>query len=115
MRLPGTEAAGCDDGPERENSPGERRRLSDLGLAHPDDAAPPAGALLFYATGRPAGHVALHLGDDLVASNDILDTWESEGRIALVPRHELTDGRWHLTYLGWAEPGFPGATGTGTL
>ncbi|WP_461296380.1 C40 family peptidase [Streptomyces harbinensis] len=90
-------------------------RLHAAGLTHPDDTAPPAGALLFYETGDPAGHVALYLGDDLVASNDVMDSFHGEGKIAVVRRGELTDGLWRLRYLGWAEPVFPNAGGTGTI
>ncbi|MGP4115372.1 hypothetical protein ACTWP5_31300 [Streptomyces sp. 4N509B] len=90
-------------------------RLVEQGLAHPGDASPPAGALLFYDTGEAAGHVALYLGGDMVASNDVLDSYQGEGRIVVVHREELTDGHWHLRYRGWAEPGFPGAGGTSTI
>jgi hypothetical protein len=78
------------------------------GIAVPYGTAPPAGALLFYESGGPAGHVALYLGNNEVASNDI----ESPGRISIAPRDHLTDGPWTLTYLGWAPPNFPHATGT---
>jgi hypothetical protein len=90
-------------------------RLVDAGLAHPGDNSPPAGALLFYDTGEAAGHVALYLGDDMVASNDILDSYEGDGKIAIVHRADLTEGRWRLRYRGWAEPAFPGAGGTSNL
>ncbi|MGW7295376.1 hypothetical protein ACWGIB_23660 [Streptomyces xiamenensis] len=90
-------------------------RLRAMGLTHSGEEAPLAGALLFYETGEAAGHVALYLGNDLVASNDIMDSYEGEGKIALVSRRELTDGQWRLRYLGWAEPAFPGAGGTSTI
>lgn len=86
-------------------------RLVDMGLAHPGDNNPPAGALLFYDTGESAGHVALYLGDDMVASNDVL----SAGSIGIVHRKDITDGTWRLRYRGWAEPAFPGAGGTSTI
>lgn len=86
-------------------------RLVDAGLAHPGDNNPPAGALLFYDTGESAGHVALYLGDDMVASNDIL----GDGTIGIVHRKDLTDGTWRLRYRGWAEPSFPDAGGTSTI
>jgi cell wall-associated NlpC family hydrolase len=75
------------------------------GLAHHDDPNPPAGALLFYATDDDAGHVALYLGGGQVATNDIV----TDGRIDIVPLDDLTTGRWHLTYRGWAPPEFPHA------
>ncbi|MFK4184354.1 hypothetical protein ACI2L4_10095 [Streptomyces sparsogenes] len=90
-------------------------RLVDAGLAHPGDNAPPPGALLFYDTGETAGHVALYLGNDQVASNDILDAYKGEGKMAIVRRKEITDGRWRLRYRGWAEPSFPSAGGASTI
>ncbi|GAB2872733.1 hypothetical protein GCM10022245_04460 [Streptomyces mayteni] len=90
-------------------------RLLSVGLAHPDDHSPPPGALLFYDTGQDAGHVALYLGNDQVASNDILDSFRGEGRIAIVDRDDLTAGHWRLRYRGWAAPSFPGATGRSTI
>ncbi|MCZ4603327.1 hypothetical protein O3S80_05960 [Streptomyces sp. Lzd4kr] len=90
-------------------------RLVDAGLAHPGDMSPPAGALLFYDTGSPAGHVALYLGNDQVASNDVADDFPRQGKIAVVSRKDLTDGAWRLRYRGWAEPGFPSAGGISTI
>ncbi len=72
------------------------------GYAHPGDSRPPPGALLYYDTGEYAGHVALYLGRDQVASNDV----KTNGQISIVSRKELTDGRWRLRYRGWAEPRF---------
>ncbi|MDT0342707.1 transglycosylase SLT domain-containing protein [Streptomyces litchfieldiae] len=72
------------------------------GTAHPHGTDPPAGALLFYDNGDDAGHVALHLGDGQVATNDIA----TPGRIDIVPLNDLTGGRWRLTYLGWTPPVF---------
>jgi hypothetical protein len=89
-------------------------RLVDAGVAHPGDGAPPPGALLFYDT-HDVGHVAIYLGNDLVASNDVLDTHKGEGKIAVVHRNELTSGHWKLRYRGWAQPSFPGAGGTSTI
>ncbi|MGW0333493.1 M23 family metallopeptidase [Streptomyces sp. NPDC003011] len=77
------------------------------GYAHPGDSRPPPGALLYYDTGEKAGHVALYLGRDQVASNDIV----TNGQISIVSRKELTDGRWRLRYRGWAEPRFPAHPG----
>lgn len=93
---------------------GHWARLVDAGLAHPGDGAPPPGALLFYDT-HDVGHVALYLGNDLVASNDVLDTFKGQGKIAIVHRNELTNGRWRLRYRGWAQPAFPGAGATSTI
>uniref|UniRef100_UPI002F907781 hypothetical protein n=1 Tax=Kitasatospora sp. NBC_01519 TaxID=2903576 RepID=UPI002F907781 len=87
------------------------QRLVASGDAHPGDNAPPAGALLFYDTGSAAGHVALYLGSDMVASNDIA----GDGLIGIRPRADFTSGTWHLRYRGWAAPSFPSAGGTSTL
>lgn len=74
------------------------------GVAHPasavDGHAPPVGAWLYYGGGGPAGHVAIYLGNGKVASND---TWKS-GYIGIGSADDMTDGPWHLTYLGWAAP-----------
>lgn len=77
------------------------------GYAHPGDSRPPPGALLFYDNGKYTGHVALYLGRDQVASNDVLQS----GRISIVSRRELTDGAWRLRYRGWAEPRLPSHPG----
>ncbi|MDQ1019916.1 hypothetical protein [Streptomyces afghaniensis] len=90
-------------------------RLVDAGLAHPGNTSPPPGALLFYDTGESAGHVALYLGNDQVASNDVGDDYPRQGKIAIVPRKELTNGAWRLRYRGWAEPSFPSAGGISTI
>ncbi|MGW6790787.1 hypothetical protein [Streptomyces chartreusis] len=86
-------------------------RLVSAGLAHAGSNTPPPGALLFYATNDEAGHVALYLGNDLVASNDV----KRKGYIDVIPRKELTDGSWRLRYRGWAEPSFPSAGGTSSI
>ena len=74
------------------------------GAAHPagaiDGHAPPPGAWLYYDTGSSAGHVAVYLGGGKVTGND---TW-GNGRIGIGPASDLVDGKWHLTYLGWAAP-----------
>lgn len=69
---------------------------------HPGDLNPPPGALVFWATGDPAGHVALAAGAGTVLSNDI----GGAGTISLVRLSDLTT-RWGATYLGWAPPFFP--------
>lgn len=63
----------------------------------------PAGALMFWDTGLRAGHVALALGNGLVASNDII----TPGRISIVPAWTI-DKKWNARYLGWTAPYFPG-------
>lgn len=81
------------------------------GVAHPGDAAPPPGALLFYDNAGPYGHVTLYLGGDQVASNDI----KGASLIAITARGDVTDGTWNLRYKGWADPVFPGAGGTSRI
>ena len=86
-------------------------RLVSAGLAHAGSNTPPPGALLFYATNDSAGHVALYLGNNLVASNDV----KRSGYIDILPRKELTNGAWRLRYRGWAEPSFPSAGGSSAI
>lgn len=73
-------------------------------LRHPGDRNPPPGALLFWNTGHRAGHVALSVGNGLIASNDI----ESRGRISIVPM-DAPERRWGARYVGWTAPYFPHA------
>lgn len=77
--------------------------LNAHGLAHPvastDGLSPPVGAWLYYAA-PGAGHVAVYLGDGLVAGTD---TWGT-GTVNIGPATDITNGRWHLPYLGWATP-----------
>ncbi len=65
---------------------------------------PPVGALVFWATDDPAGHVALSLGEGMVVSNDVLHP----GAISVVALSEIAK-RWGAYYLGWAPPHFPNA------
>jgi hypothetical protein len=62
----------------------------------------PAGALMFWDTGKRPGHVAISLGDGYVASNDI----NTPGRISIVPSWTI-DEKWNARYLGWTAPYFP--------
>ena len=72
------------------------------GMRHDLDREPPPGALMFWRTGGRAGHVALYLGDGLIASNDI----GSPGYISVVPATEI-ESKWGATYVGWSPPYFP--------
>lgn len=78
-------------------------QLNAHGLAHPVGSAfgmsPPVGAWLYYAAGR-AGHIAVYLGGGLVAGTD---TW-GNGTVNIGPATDITNGKWHLPYLGWATP-----------
>lgn len=67
-------------------------------IQHSDNITP--GAFLFYKTSHVAGHVAIYLGNNQVASTDI----KEKGKVSIVDISDLTDGDWHLSYLGWGMP-----------
>jgi hypothetical protein len=71
--------------------------------AHSGDRQPPTGALVFWATGGPYGHVAVYVGNGRIVSNDIGDAVAGEGGVYLVD-FALIETRWGATYLGWAPP-----------
>lgn len=73
-------------------------------MRHDKDRNPPPGALLYWDTGHRAGHIAVYLGDNKVASNDIL----RPGYIDIVDA-ELFETKWNATYIGWTPPVFPKA------
>ena len=76
------------------------------GLAHPGDTDPPPGALVFWDTDT-AGHVAVYLGEHQVVTNDLYDRWTGlHGGVYFAPIDDITDGAWHLPYLGWAPPAY---------
>ena len=75
------------------------------GVAHlvtsADGVAPPVGAWLYYRDGtNPAGHVVTYLGNGQIASTDVF----AHGRVGVGPAKAITDGPWHMQYLGWAAP-----------
>ncbi len=75
------------------------------GVAHlvtnPDGVTPPVGAWLYYRDStNPAGHVVTYLGNGEIASTDVF----SNGRVGIGPASAITDGPWHMQYLGWAPP-----------
>ncbi|TDO30207.1 CHAP domain-containing protein [Kribbella sp. VKM Ac-2527] len=78
------------------------------GNAHPNDRQPPTGALLFWATGGPYGHVAVYVGDGRIVSNDIEDRALGIGGVYLVEVGAIEAG-WSATYLGWSPPIYSGA------
>jgi hypothetical protein len=86
-------------------------RLVSLGEAHPGDANPPAGALLFYTDHNPAGHVDIYLGHDQVASTDVA----APDTVAVVSRAAILNWLGPHSYLGWANPDFPNAGPGSTL
>ncbi|WP_405056840.1 CHAP domain-containing protein [Kribbella sp. NBC_01505] len=85
------------------------RQMLQTGNAHRDDRQPPVGALLFWDTGGPYGHVAVHIGDGQIVSNDIGDSVSGEGGVYRV-RFELIESKWGATYLGWAPPVYPSSS-----
>jgi cell wall-associated NlpC family hydrolase len=76
------------------------------GNARPDDRRPPVGALLFWSTDGPYGHVAVYVGNSRIVSNDIGDRVPGQGGVYLVDVGAIED-RWGATYLGWAPPIYP--------
>lgn len=74
-----------------------------IGKAHANDRRPPVGALVFWATGGPYGHVAVYIGNGHIVSNDIGDRFPGEGGVYDVD-FGLIESRWGATYLGWAPP-----------
>lgn len=71
--------------------------------AHPGDRRPPTGALVFWDTGGPYGHVAVYVGGGRIVSNDIGDTIPGEGGVYLVDFGRI-ESQWGAIYLGWAPP-----------
>lgn len=67
---------------------------------HDPNTVAPAGALMFWAP----NHVALSLGNNMLASTDVL----GNGRIWIVSMSTI-QARWNMPYLGWADPDFSGA------
>ncbi|TDO58226.1 hypothetical protein EV651_110262 [Kribbella sp. VKM Ac-2571] len=81
-------------------------QMVDSGNAHPDDRRPPVGALLFWSTDGPYGHVAVYVGNGRIVSNDIGDRVPGQGGVYLVDVESI-EQRWGATYLGWAPPIYP--------
>lgn len=79
------------------------RQMVATNNAHRLDRQPPIGALLFWATGGPYGHVAVYVGNGRIVSNDIGDAVAGEGGVYLVD-FGLIESKWGATYLGWAPP-----------
>jgi hypothetical protein len=79
------------------------RQMVVTGNAHVGDRRPPVGALVFWETGGPYGHVAVYVGDGRIVSNDIGDRVPGEGGVYLV-EFGLIESKWNATYLGWAPP-----------
>ncbi|WP_432094907.1 peptidase M23 [Streptomyces sp. bgisy100] len=73
-------------------------------MRHDGDRKPPPGALMFWDTGSRAGHVAIYIGDGMIASNDI----KRPGHIDVVDATDI-ESVWGATYLGWSPPYYPHA------
>ncbi|WP_432887758.1 CHAP domain-containing protein [Kribbella sp. CA-245084] len=76
------------------------------GNARPDDRRPPVGALLFWSTQGPYGHVAVYVGNGQIVSNDIGDRAPGQGGVYLVDVGAI-EKQWGAAYLGWAPPIYP--------
>ncbi|MEV1040455.1 peptidase M23 [Streptomyces sp. NPDC050204] len=73
-------------------------------MRHDGDRHPPPGALMYWDTGHRAGHIAVYLGDGLVASNDI----SRPGYVDIV-KADAFEHKWRAKYVGWTPPVFPRA------
>lgn len=73
------------------------------GIAKFDDKEPPLGALLFWETGRPFGHVATYIGNGMVVTN-AGGEYGSNVYIYYADWYDLVG----YEYLGWAPPVFFG-------
>jgi hypothetical protein len=82
--------------------------MVDSAQAHEGDRRPPLGALVFWATSGPYGHVAVYVGDGRIVSNDIGDSVPGIGGVYLTEIGSIESG-WNATYLGWAPPIYPDA------
>ncbi|WP_328522669.1 hypothetical protein [Kribbella sp. NBC_00359] len=81
-------------------------QMLNTGNAHPDDRRLPVGALLFWSTDGPYGHVAVYVGSGRIVSNDIGDGVPGQGGVYLVDVGAIEE-RWGATYVGWAPPIYP--------
>lgn len=70
-------------------------------------SVPPRGALVFWRSGNPAGHVALSLGNGQVISTDFDGTDYRAGRLSAGPITAID--RWGPR-LGWRAPNFRAGT-----
>lgn len=73
------------------------------GIAVPDDREPPLGALLFWETGKPFGHVATYIGNGMVVTN-AGGEYGSNVYIYYADWYDVIGYK----YLGWAPPVFFG-------
>ena len=71
------------------------------------DRNPPAGALVFFTTGKRAGHVALSTGGGGIISTD----FPARNQVGATTIAGL-EQKWGATYAGWTPPIFPNGGGT---
>jgi len=74
------------------------RALKDAGYIKQGE--PPPGALVFFTSSQPEGHVAVYAGGGKAWSNDYV----RNGCIDLTPMNQIAAGG---KYLGWGYPSFP--------
>jgi hypothetical protein len=82
--------------------------MVDSAQARQGDRRPPLGALVFWSTSGPYGHVAVYVGAGRIVSNDIGDSSPGIGGVYLTEIGSI-ESRWNATYLGWAPPIYPDA------
>lgn len=75
---------------------------------HTDGSVPPRGALVFWRTGSPAGHIAISDGNGYVWTSD-----PPGGRRGSVARVKIERVDAWGPRAGWSSPFFPGRTKTG--
>lgn len=79
---------------------------------HADRSTPPRGALVFWKTGNPAGHIALSLGGGKIVSTDF-NTKTQRYQAGVVGIADIASlDRWGPR-LGWTLPYFTGRTRVG--
>lgn len=72
-----------------------------------NDTSPPVGALVFWDTGKPAGHVAIVTGHDRSGNSLVTTTHTNGGRPTTMTLASINKG---MSYLGWSKPYFNGQT-----
>lgn len=70
---------------------------------HKGTGRPPVGALVYFKTGKPAGHVAVVTGYDDAGNAEIVTTHVNGGKPTKMPLSASG-----LDYIGWATPYFQG-------
>jgi hypothetical protein len=69
---------------------------------HSAETLPKNGALLFFETNNPAGHVAIAINQEIVLSTDI----PNRDKVGFTNLQTLQED-YKFKYLGWADPNFP--------